>query len=286
MTATIHCGSPTKSMLRSPSTATAAIIACSGRSTFLRANYALSLNACAAPARRTSQSSRPAALTEWPHRKKLRNTLSSLRRCRAFCLQHFLPGSEGDRHRSPVPRSGSPLKEGIDSNATSPPAVHGGMHRTQFIEKKKNKRVVPYRERHTTSPVQPALTRAKPAKGNFPECLTGHAHARLRRCRACSHGDRARPSFPIARSRHARAASHGLLTHGILPTKSTTIAATPCPHFAALVAAPSPIAVAHSNCSPLPATAAPRRCYERMAFRSGRYSTLWARASRLRTASA
>jgi len=69
---------------------------------------------------------------------------------------------------------------------------------------------------------------------------------------------------------HARAASHGLLTHGILPTKSTTIAATPCPHFAALVAAPSPIAVAHSNCSPLPATAAPRRCYERMAFRFGR----------------
>src|SRR5215468_10884526 len=28
---------------------------------------------------------------------------------------------------------------------------------------------------------------------------------------------------------HARAASNGLLTHGILPTKSTTAAATPCP---------------------------------------------------------
>jgi hypothetical protein len=37
-----------------------------------------SLNACAVPARRRSQSSRLAALTEWPDRKKLRNTLSSL----------------------------------------------------------------------------------------------------------------------------------------------------------------------------------------------------------------
>jgi hypothetical protein len=47
------------------------------RSTFLRANYASSLNAWAAPARRRSQSSRLAALTDWPDRKKLRNTLSS-----------------------------------------------------------------------------------------------------------------------------------------------------------------------------------------------------------------
>ena len=30
-------------------------------------------------ARRRSQSRRPAALTEWPHEKKLRNTLSSLK---------------------------------------------------------------------------------------------------------------------------------------------------------------------------------------------------------------
>jgi hypothetical protein len=35
---------------------------------------------------------------------------------------------------------------------------------------------------------------------------------------------------------HTRAASNGLLTHGILPTKSTTTAATPCPHFAGLFA--------------------------------------------------
>jgi len=82
MTATIHCGSPARSMLRSPNTASAAIAACARRSTFLRANYASSLNACAAPARRRSQSSRPAALTEWPHGKKLRNTLSSLKGCR------------------------------------------------------------------------------------------------------------------------------------------------------------------------------------------------------------
>ena len=36
---------------------------------------------------------------------------------------------------------------------------------------------------------------------------------------------------------HARAASSGLRTHGILPTKSTTAAAAPCPYFAALAAA-------------------------------------------------
>jgi hypothetical protein len=46
--------------------------------------------------------------------------------------------------------------------------------------------------------------------------------------------------------------------HGILPTKSTA-AATPCPHFAALAAAPTPIAAARSNCSPPPAMARPRR---------------------------
>src|SRR5215470_19699284 len=34
-----------------------------------------------------------------------------------------------------------------------------------------------------------------------------------------------------------------LRTHGILPTKSTTAGATPCPHFAALVAAPYGIPV-------------------------------------------
>jgi len=66
-------------------------------------------------------------------------------------------------------------------------------------------------------------------------------------------------SFPIARSRAARAASSGLRTHGILPTTSTTAAATPCRHFAALVAAPTPIAAARSNCSPPPAMARPRR---------------------------
>src|SRR5215831_6601136 len=58
---------------------------------------------------------------------------------------------------------------------------------------------------------------------------------------------------------HARAASHGLLTHGILPTKSTTIAATPCPSPAAVATAPSPTAAARSNCSPPAATAASRR---------------------------
>src|SRR5215831_9318712 len=79
MTAPIHCGSPTRSKLRSPNMALAAIAACARRSIFLRANYASSLNAFAAPARRRSQSSRPAALTEWPHGKKLRNTLSSLK---------------------------------------------------------------------------------------------------------------------------------------------------------------------------------------------------------------
>src|SRR5262249_40350264 len=103
---------------------------------------------CAGPQNLAKQP--PSSTHGMATQEEIENTLSSLRRCRAFCLQNFLPGSEGDRHRSPVPRSGSPLKEGIDSNATSPPAVHGGMHRTQFIEKKKNKRVVPYRERHTT----------------------------------------------------------------------------------------------------------------------------------------
>jgi hypothetical protein len=48
-------------MLRSPNTVSATITACA------RANYASSLNACAALARRRSQNSRPAALTEWPH---------------------------------------------------------------------------------------------------------------------------------------------------------------------------------------------------------------------------
>src|SRR5215510_11852641 len=68
MTATIQCGSPMRSMLRSPNTVSATITAYARRSTFLRANYASSLNACAALARnRGSQSSCPAALSEWPH---------------------------------------------------------------------------------------------------------------------------------------------------------------------------------------------------------------------------
>jgi hypothetical protein len=85
---------------------------------------------------------------------------------------------------------------------------------------------------------------------------------------------------------HARAASNGLLTHGILPAKSTTAAAAPCPHFAALVAAPSPTAAARSSCPPRLMTAAPRRCYGRMAFRPHKWSTSSALGSRLRTASA
>ena len=43
----------------------ATITACARRSTFLRANYASSLNACATLTRRRSQGSRPAALAEW-----------------------------------------------------------------------------------------------------------------------------------------------------------------------------------------------------------------------------
>jgi hypothetical protein len=66
---------------------------------------------------------------------------------------------------------------------------------------------------------------------------------------------------PSKRGRgRARAASNGLWTHGILPAKSTTAAATPCPHFAAVVTAPSPTAAARSNC-PRPARrkAVPKR---------------------------
>jgi hypothetical protein len=55
---------------------------CKGDPLFLRANYVSSPHACAAPTRRRSQSSRPAAITKWPHGKKLRNTLSSLKGCR------------------------------------------------------------------------------------------------------------------------------------------------------------------------------------------------------------
>src|SRR5262249_4274357 len=47
--------------------------------------------------------------------------------------------------------------------------------------------------------------------------------------------------YPIAPSRDPHG-SNGLRAHDILPTKSTTAAATPCPHFAALLAAPSPTA--------------------------------------------
>ena|SRR6516162_2164681 len=80
MTATIHCGSPTRSKLRSPITAAAAIIACARRSTFLRANYASSVNACAAQARRRPQSSHPAAITEMATWEEIEKYLKQLKR--------------------------------------------------------------------------------------------------------------------------------------------------------------------------------------------------------------